>query len=196
MAVALVIVGCFAAHAELTKWAEGIHAVDRLEAVFFRSVLLPSGQVPVRRPPKETRPELTKLIGAAPSDAELYSLRALEDEQQLDFTAAEADWKKYAESATDKGAARLALADYYHRRLRPREELNALVAASNTVTPASEKLLPPSAQRPWKIFERSVTLIDEARLDPLLAVQQFSIWIGRYPSETKIRRDYFAFAMA
>jgi hypothetical protein len=194
--VTLAIGGLFAARAELTSWAEGISAGNRLEAVFFRNVLLPSGQVPVRRPPKETRPELTKLIGAAPSDAELYSLRALEDEQQLDFTAAEADWKKYAEVATDKGAARLALADYYHRRLRPREELNALVTASNTVTPASEKLLPPSAQRPWKIFERSVTLIDEARLDPLLAVQQFALWIGRYPSETKIRRDYFAFAMA
>ena len=91
--------GFFAARAELTKWAEGISAGNRMEAVFFRNVLLPSGMVPVRRPPKETRPELTKLIGAAPNDAELYSLRALEDEQQLNFTAAEDDWKKYADIA-------------------------------------------------------------------------------------------------
>ncbi|MGA3205804.1 MAG: hypothetical protein ABSF12_25190, partial [Bryobacteraceae bacterium] len=195
-AAALAIGGFFAARAELTRWAEGINAGNRLDAVFFRSVLLPSGLIPVRRPPKETRPELTKLIGAAPNDAELYSLRALEDEQQLDFAAAEADWKKFTEVGADKGAARLALADFYHRRLRPRDEFTALAAASLEPVPASEKLLPSSAQRPWKIFARSTALVDEARLDPLLAVPQFSQWIARYPSETGLYRAYFAFAMS
>jgi hypothetical protein len=33
------------------------------------------------------------LIKSQPHNAELYSLRALEDEQQLDFTAAESDWE-------------------------------------------------------------------------------------------------------
>ena len=138
-AAVLAIGGFFAARAELTTWAEGISAGNRMEAVFFRNVLLPSGIIPVRRPPKETRPELTKLIGAAPNDAELYSLRALEDEQQLDFTAAEADWKKYADIAADKGAARLALADFYHRRLRSRDEFNVLIAASFEPAPAIRK---------------------------------------------------------
>ena len=195
-AVALAIGGFFAGQAELTKWAEGIDSGNRLEAVFFRNVLLPSGLVPVRRPPKETRPELGKLIGAAPNDAELVSLRALEDEQQLDFAAAETDWKKYADIAADKGAARLALADFYHRRLQPRDEFNALVSASLAGVPTSERLLPPSAQRPWKILQRSVELVDQARLDPLLAVPQYNQWIARYPSEPSIYRDYFAFAIA
>lgn len=195
-AAAFAIGGFFAARAELTKWAEGINAGNRIEAVFFRNVLLPSGIVPVRRPPKETRPELTKLIGAAPNDGELYSLRALEDEQQLDFTAAEADWKKYADVALDKGAARLALADFYHRRLRSRDEFNVLIAAAFEPAPASEKLFPPPAQRPWKTFQRSIDLVDEARLDPLLAVGQFTQWIARYPSETGLYRNFFAFTMA
>ncbi len=195
VAAVLAIGGFFAAHAELTKWAEGINAGNRLEAVFFRNVLLPSGMVPVRRPPKETRPELTKLIGATPNNSELYSLRALEDEQQLDFTAAEADWKKYTDVASDKGSARLALADFYHRRLRSRDEFNVLIAASFEPAPPSEKLFPPSAQTPWKIFERSVNLLDEARLDPLLAVGQYTQWIGRYPSETNLYRGFFTFMM-
>jgi hypothetical protein len=195
-AAVLALGGFFAARAELTKWAEGINAGNRIEAVFFRNVLLPSGIIPVRRPPKETRQELTKLIGAAPNDAELYSLRALEDEQQLDFTAAEADWKKYAEVAADKGAARIALADFYHRRLRSRDEFNVLIAASFEPAPASEKLFPPSAQRPWKTFQRSIDLVDEARLDPLLAVGQYTQWIARYPSETGLYRSFFAFTMA
>ena len=196
-AAALVIGGFFAARAELTQWAEGISAGNRLEAVFFRNVLLPSGMVPVRRPPKETRPELTKLIGATPAvgQAELYSLRALEDEQQLDFAAAEADWKKYTDVATDKGPARLALADFYHRRLRSRDEFNVLIAASFEPAPASEKLFPPSAQTPWKTFERSINLLDEARLDPLLAVGQYTQWIARYPSETNLYRGFFTFMM-
>jgi len=52
----------------------------------------------------------------------LYFLRALEGEQQLDFTAAEADWKSFAEKSADKAAAQLSLADFYHRRLQPLEE--------------------------------------------------------------------------
>jgi len=194
-ATAFAIGGFFAARAELTKWAEGINAGNRLEGVFFRSVLLPSGMIPVRRPPKETRPELTKLIGATPNDAELYSLRALEDEQQLDFAGAEADWKKYADVAKDKGAARIALADFYHRRLRSRDEFNVLIAASFEPVPPSDKLLPPPAQRPWKILERSINLLDEARLDPLLAVGQYTQWIARYPSETNLYRAFFDFMM-
>ncbi len=193
---AIVIGGLFAARAELTQWAEGISAGNRLEAVFFRNVLLPSGMVPVRRPPKETRSELNKLIGTTPNSAELYSLRALEDEQQLDFAAAEADWKKYTEVSSSKGAARLALADYYHRRLRSRDEFNVLIAASFEPAPPSEKLLPPSAQTPWKTFQRSIELIDEARLDSLLAAGQYSQWIARYPSETNLYRSFFAFMMA
>lgn len=192
----LALGGLFAARAELTKWAEGIAAGNRIEAVFFRNVLLPSGIISVRRPPKETRPELTKLLTAAPNDAELYSLRALEDEQQLDFVAAEADWKKYTEVSSDKGVARLALADFYYRRLRSRDEFNVLIAASFEPAPGSEKLLPPSAQRPWKIFERSVNLVDEARLDPLLAVQQYQQWIARYPSETNLYRGLVSFCTA
>ncbi len=195
-AAALAIGGFFAARAELTKWAEGIPAGNRLEAVFFRNVLLPSGLVPVRRPPKETRPALTKLLTTAPNDAELYSLRALEDEQQLDFTAAEADWKKYTDVAADKAAARLAVADFYHRRLRPRDEFNMLVAVSFEAPPASEKLFAPAAQRPWKTFERSINLVEDARLDPLLGVGQFNQWIGRYPAETNVYRRFFTFAMA
>jgi Flp pilus assembly protein TadD len=195
-AAALAVGGLFAARAELTKWAEGITAGNRLEAVFFRNVLLPSGMVPVRRPPKETRPELTKLIGAAPNDAELYSLRALEAEQQLDFAAAEADWKKYTEAAADKGAARLAQADFYHRRLRSRDEFNVLTAASFETGPASDKLLPAALQRPWKTYQRSIDLVEDARLDPLLAVGQYTQWIARYPSENSLYRNYFAFLMA
>ncbi len=70
---------------------------------------MPTGSIAVRRPPKETRPELTKLITAAPKDAELYSLRALEEEQQLDFAAAEKDWKQCIDLAKDRmGGARRA----------------------------------------------------------------------------------------
>src|ERR1700733_14344393 len=95
-AVVAVLLGeCFAMRADLSRWVENLDATSRFERVFFRTVVLGTGSVPVRRPPKETRPELTKLIDSTPADAELYSLRALEAEQQLDFAAAEADWVAY-----------------------------------------------------------------------------------------------------
>ncbi len=188
--------GCFAARAELSKWVEGIDAGNRIELVFFRTVLLPDGPVVVRRAPRETRPELTKLLSSSPNAADLYSLRALEDEQQLDFAAAEADWKQYAALAADQGAARLALADFYHRRLRARDEFDTLATAALQPAPASETLLPAPAQRPWTTFERSIALIHDAKLDPLLAVGQFNQWIARYPAETGLYRRYFDFMMA
>ena len=99
------------ARGELPSWIRNIEAGSALEAAFFRAMQLPGGMVLYRRPPAETRPALGELIKslanqAQPSSADLYSLRALEDEQQLDFSAAESDWKKYAENAPDKASAR------------------------------------------------------------------------------------------
>ena len=83
-----------------------------MERAFFRMMPLPYGNVLFRRPPAETRPALGELIQQKPANAELYSLRALEDEQQLDFTAAESDWKLYVEKSANKTAAQLARADF------------------------------------------------------------------------------------
>ena len=147
--------------------------------------------MPVRRPPKETRADLTKLIAAAPSDAELVSLRALEAEQQLDFIAAEADWKKYVDLAQDKGAARLALADYYHRRLQPKDEFDALTLAAREPAPPSDQLLPPAQQRPWKTYARLIALVDEQNLDPFQGATQYGLWLLRYAKEPSVYQGIF-----
>ena len=84
--------------ARCPSWIRNIEAGTAIEAALFRAMSLPGGAVLFRRPPAETRPALGELIKAQPKNADLYSLRALEDEQQLDFSAAESDWKKYAES--------------------------------------------------------------------------------------------------
>ena len=187
LAGAAVAIGCVAGlRAELNYWTENIDSASRLEKVFFGAV---------RRPPKETREALTRLIANSPSDAELYSLRALEAEQQLDFTAAEADWKKYIQTASDKGAARVAMADFYHRRLRSGDELNALALAATERAPESDKLLPASRQRRWKIYERLIQLVDEQRLDPVAGMFQYNAWIARYPAMPELYRNYFKFAM-
>ncbi|MGA2347938.1 MAG: hypothetical protein ABSF93_18145, partial [Candidatus Sulfotelmatobacter sp.] len=70
---------------ELPSWVRNTEAGSAIEAAFFRMMSMPSGAVAFRRPPRETRPALTDLIKTQPRNAELYSLRALEDEQQLDF---------------------------------------------------------------------------------------------------------------
>lgn len=142
LAVAAVVCVAFALHGELTRWAENVDATSRLENVFFRTVSLPAGTVSMRKPPAETRADLSKLIAASPSDAELYSLRALEAEQQLDFTAAQADWEKYIELSADKGAARLTVADYFHRRLETDNELTELAMAARENVSDTEKALP------------------------------------------------------
>ncbi len=142
---------------------------------------MPGGAVNLRRPPKETRAELGKLISTAPTDADLYALRAREDEQQLDFTAAENDWKKHVELASNRAAAELSLADFYHRRLRPRDEIAALHDA------VSGRAASDSAA-----FERIQNVIADHALPAELAIAEYRAWIARYPDPGVYKRflDY------
>ena len=118
LAAVLMISCTFLIRGELAPLVQHIPAGPAIAAL-FRSVPMPGGAVPALRPPAETRPALTNLIAGAPRDAMLYRLRAQQDEMALDFAAAEADWKNYAQHAPDPYTARTELADFYHRRNRP-----------------------------------------------------------------------------
>src|SRR3954470_18943503 len=96
------------ARAELREWVQFIQANNPVEAIFFRTVTLPAGPVQSLKPPSETVAYLTKAIDAAPQQTELLSLRAREEEQLLNFTAAAADWRKYAEQTSDKFQGQIA----------------------------------------------------------------------------------------
>ncbi len=170
----------------LPAWIRNIESRTALEAAFFRLMALPGGEVAFRRPPSETRPALGELLKKQPGDAELYSLRALEDEQQLDFTAAEADWNSFAEKSTDKSAAQLSLADFYHRRLQPPDEIKALSAAAAAPSDASEKLTPASEQRSWRAFERIFGVIHAQGLPAEVSVAQYRSWLARYSQESSL----------
>ena len=185
-----------AAHADLARWVQDIDAASALRAVFLRSVPLPSGPVNVRRPPRETREELTKMLAARPNDPAVLALRAREAEQQLDFDAAEADWKQHAQSSPDKAAGHLALADFYHRRIKPREEIDALAVVAAPPSPASERLVPAERQRSWRAFERGFAVIEEQALPAETSVAQYRAWIARYPREAQVYRRFFDFLVA
>ena len=66
---------------DLPSWIRNIEAGTAIESAIFRSMSLPGGDMLFRRPPSETRPALSELIKAQPKSADLYSLRALEDER-------------------------------------------------------------------------------------------------------------------
>ncbi len=141
---------------------------------------MPGGAVPILRPPAKTRPALTSLITASPRDSMLYRLRAQEAEVALDFTAAEADWKTYAQSAADAYAARIELADFYHRRIQPREELGALSAAARV---KDDPLQPATAQRGWRAFTRMASVVEQEALPESASESVFRAWVARYPKE-------------
>ncbi len=184
-----------AARADLSRWVQDIAAPSHLQAVFFRLMPLSGGSVEFRRPPKETRPELTKLIAAAPSQADLLALRAHEDELQLDFTAAGEDWKHYVQLASDKIAANLALADFYHRRLQPTDEIAALEVAGRAPAVGPEKFKPVEEQQAWKAYNRIQTLIVDQALPQRLAITEYRAWITRYPTEPAARTQFFDYLL-
>ena len=157
---------------------------------------LPGGAVLFRRPPRETRPALADLIKTQPANAELYSLRALEDEQQLDSASAESDWKSYVEKSSDKIGAQLALADFYHRRLRPADEIKTLALVANAPPVAAEKLTAPAEQRSWQSFERIFGVIQAQGLPKDVSIAQYRAWIARYPQEQALYARFLQFLVS
>ena len=145
--VALLFLAGIAARGDLVEWLQNLESNGRFEAAFFRTVTLLGSPVSVRRSPLEARNALNDLVSKSPNDPEVYRMRARADEAQLDLTAAEADWQKYAQLASDKVDVQLQLADFYHRRLRPLDEIKALAAAGQAPSSPAEKLLTPNHQR-------------------------------------------------
>lgn len=185
-----------AAFGELPSWIRNIEANSAIEAAFFRMMPLAAGAVAFRRPPSETRPALTQLIKSEPRNADLYSLRALEDEQQLDFNAAESDWKAYVENSSDKTSAQLALADFYHRRVRPADEIKTLSLVASTPPLATEKLTAPALQQSWQAFERIFGVIQAQGLSKEVSIAQYRAWIARYPSEPALYGRFLEFLVS
>jgi Tfp pilus assembly protein PilF len=171
--------GVFLIRAELGPWVQHIPSGPAI-AAFFRGVPMPGGTVPILLPPAETRPALTSLLSRVPGDAMLYRLRAQEGEAALDFAAAEADWKSYTLHASDTYAAQIELADFYHRRIRPHDELATLSAAAAA---KDDPLQAATAQRGWRAFERMAAVAEREALPESVAEPVFRARVARYPKE-------------
>jgi len=198
---ALAVVACFllsasiVTRAQLERWAQNVEAGGVFDLALFRSVIMPSGVVTARRSPRDSRALLDQMAAKSPSNAELYLMRARVDEELLNFTAAEADWKRYATLLPDHSTGELELADFYHRRLRPVEEIKALSSAAAAPSSASDRLLPPTEQRSWKAFERIFSVIKEQAIPASVSVQEYRAWIDRYPKEPTVYVRYFDFLL-
>jgi tetratricopeptide (TPR) repeat protein len=171
------------ARGELGKWIQTLEAKSSTEQSFFRAMWTPGGSVFGLRPPREVRPDLEKAVAAAPANADLLSLQALEDEQQLDFAAAETHWKKYAELNKDRAAGYSALADFYGRRLRPQEQIAALDEVAKQPPTAQEKLLSAAEQGAWRALTSIFEVIQAHALPGTVSREQYKLWMARYPKE-------------
>ena len=180
----------------LPSWIRNVEAGTAIERAFFRMMPLPYGNVLFRRPPAETRPALGELIQQKPANAELYSLRALEDEQQLDFTAAESDWKQYVEKSASKTAAQLALADFYQRRLRPQDEIAVLSMVASAPPDSTERFLPAAEQQSWRAFERIFSIIQAQGLPKEVSIAKYRAWIARYPQEAQLYSRFLEYLIS
>jgi tetratricopeptide (TPR) repeat protein len=196
MPIAGLFLAGLTARGNLVEWLQNVEGSRRFEAVFFRTVSLLGGPVTVRRLPAEARNALNDLVSKSPNDAEVYRMRARADEAQLDFTAAEADWQKFVQLAPDKVEGQLQLADFYHRRLRPLDEIKALAAAAQAPSSPADKLLHSNQQRAWQTFERIFQVIRLQALPDALSIEQYKSWLARYPKEAATYSRFFDFLIA
>ncbi len=182
-----------AARAELPKWMQFAVAGSDIENALFRAMDAAGVKVMYPRPPAEARAELSNLVKQSPQKADLYALRARADEQALDFAAAETDWKQYAAHVSDPGGAKLELADYYHRRLRWRDEVAVLTEVAAMPAVASEQNTDVHGQRSWKAFERILGLRGDAELTDAEIADIYQAWVRRYVSTASVYSDEFSF---
>ena len=165
-----------------------------IESALYRWMPMPAARVLGLRPSHEAVPLLTDLIQKQPT-AELYSLRAMNEEAALNFPAAEADWKKNAETTKDRIAGQMALADFYARRLRPQDEIAALEALAGAPASVADRFEAVSQQESWRAFERILRVIQENALDSSVSDRTYRAWIARYPNEDSIYTRYFQFLL-
>jgi tetratricopeptide (TPR) repeat protein len=171
------------AKATLPPWLQHVVGASTIESALYRAMQLPSIQALYPRPPKESQTELAHLIAATPDKAELYELRARADEQSLDESAAESDWKLYTTRAKDPIAAKLELADFYHRRLLIPQEIATLNEVAAAPPIATEDYIVPTQQRSWRAFTRLLFLIRDQGLPPAQTSATFNAFLTRYPTE-------------
>lgn len=186
-------VALLAARAELPKWMQFAVAGSDIENALFRAMDAAGVKVMYPRPPAEARSKLSNLLKQSPQKADLYALRARADEQALDFAAAESDWKQYAAHASDPGSATLELADFYHRRLRWRDEIAALTVVASAPAANDELNTDVRGQRSWKAFERILGLKGDAELTGTEIANIYQAWVRRYPGTASVYGDDFSF---
>ena len=177
-------------------WLQNTEAGSAVESALYRLMVLPTGDVLYQRPPQESRPEIEKLLSSGGAEAALYSLRALQDEQALDFAAAEKDWKLWVEHASDRVAAELDLAGFYGRRLRPQDEIATLTEVGRAPSPPAERFTRADQQRSWQAFERILGIVEQGALKPDIAIDTFKEWIACYPTETAVYSRYLDYLIA
>ncbi len=169
---------------------------QRIRRHFLPNCLSACRPVLSPKPPRETVAELTKQIAAAPSRSDLVSLRAQEAELNLDFATADKDWKTFSTMSPDKQAGSVALADYYHRRLQPQEELSALLVAASQPSMGRDALNADSEQRSWELFKRAVSLVEAQALPLESAESVYNAWTARYPKQPQPYIQFVDFLIA
>jgi len=174
------------ARAALPRWMQDVVSGSAIEAALYRAMEIPAVKALYPRPPKEAEGELSGLIGKAPEQAELYSLRAMEEERALDFAAAEKDWKAYAERAKDKLDAKMELALYYRRRLEAADEVNVLMEVGSAAAQPNEQYTAAQEQRSWKAYERVLVVAADQGMDEEVSARAYAAWIARYPQQRSL----------
>jgi tetratricopeptide (TPR) repeat protein len=180
----------------IAQWLENAESGSGVEKALYRLMKLPAGEVLYRRSPREIRPELTSLLNTSKNSAALYSLLAMEDEQALDFDAAEHDWKIWAQKADDKAAANLDLADFYERRLKPQEEIAALESVGQAAAAPRERWTAAESRQSWKAWERALGVVDRFALGRATAQREYAGWERSYPAEKTVYERELSFNLA
>ena len=174
----------------LHYWSEDSIAGSDIERALFETMKLPGGGVLARRPPAEAAGHLTDIIKGTPNHGDLYAIRAEEEERNLQIDAAENDWRKAADLATDRTAGLIDLADFYQRRLEPVKEIAALIDAGKLASTGVDRYRTDAMQVRWHAFERATTVCKNAGLSAALQDAIFEAWIVRYPNNREPYSSY------
>ena len=85
------------------------------------------------------------------------------------------------------------LPDFYHRRLRPADEIETLSLVANAPPIAAEKFTPTMQQRAWRSFERIFRIIQSQGLPKDVSIAQYHVGSLAILKSNRSMRVFFNF---
>jgi tetratricopeptide (TPR) repeat protein len=164
-----------------------LRETDPISNALYHTEHFQDEQAIVPNTPQEARQKITDLIQSQPENAYLYKALSDVEVELLDFAQAETHIKQFVDKSQDKDSAYYTLEDFYHQRLRFKDEYLAILNHAAALKEAPND--PDNNKGPYLHYNRALLHLKNHKLpeDPETIYKTIT---DRYPQSKKALLDW------